>query len=238
MAPVVLITGEEGIDSMAGSPHFVLSKLYPRAAAKAGALALMPQDVRRVPEYTLLADALILTEGPPIHRGRYGKFYTDYQGMMALSPTRDDFEFTLLRSFLEAKKPVLGLGRGMNIINTALGGVLRDDPQPTSGAAAGNTTETKAAAGAAVLSQGVIVQGNTRLGAAFPSLPAAAEAGGTVIEDLPGDLRIWAESAEGTIEGIEHRELRVFGIRWHPEWQDFILGDLFNLFISQSGGKP
>jgi putative glutamine amidotransferase len=218
VGPVVLISGEEGVDPLAGVPHFVLSRKYSDAVAAGGGLSLMPQHIGCTEDYVRLADALILTEGPPIHRGRYGKYYTDFAGLMAVSPTRDDFEFTLFRAFLKAGKPVLGIGRGLTIINAALGGTLLDLPKDE--AAQGNT-----------------VLNDTRLGKVLRELPPAAESGGPVIEKLAPDLRVWAKAANKIIEGIEHATLPVFGVRWHGEWEDRILGDLVKFIINIAGGQ-
>jgi hypothetical protein len=121
--PRIAITGEEVVEPMGGSPVFVLSRRYGAAVARAGGLPLMPGDVRLAGDYAEIADGLILTHGPAIHRGRYGKYYLSFEEMRGLSISRDGFEFSLFREFHRRNKPVLGIGRGMDIINIALGGI-------------------------------------------------------------------------------------------------------------------
>ena len=56
----------------------------------------------------------------------------------------------------------------------------------------------------------------------FYGLPPVIEAGryhSLVVErgSLPDVLRLTAETAEGTVMGVAHRELPVFGVQFHPE---------------------
>ncbi|MDR3193551.1 MAG: gamma-glutamyl-gamma-aminobutyrate hydrolase family protein [Treponema sp.] len=215
MKPLILITGEEGISPSLGSPHFVLSAKYPRAFAAAGTLPLSPQDFKLSAEYAELAEGLVLTEGPGIHRGRYGKYYRSREEMAKLCPSRDDFEFALFRAFVNLKKPVLGFGRGMEIINVALGGTLTDDAEPDAGE-----------------ERRIRIPEDTRAGKAVGTLPPARGNPARRIERLAPALRIWAESGEGVpvIEGIEHTELPLFGVNWRGEWEDVLLGKLVPWF--------
>jgi putative glutamine amidotransferase len=219
---IVLISGEEGIAPFQGSPHFVLSRKYPDAFAAAGALPLGPLDFRLTAEYAELAEGLVLTEGPGIHRGRYGKYYSSRQEMANLCPTRDDFEFALFRAFVNLKKPVLGFGRGMEIINVALGGTLLEDPAPDTGE-----------------DRRIRISGDTRAGRAIGTLPPVRGSPARRIERLAPALRIWAESGEESplVEGIEHTGLPLFGVNWRGEWESSLLGKLIPWFTGLWGKK-
>ena len=99
------------------------------------ALALMipsPEgDTRRpaspvtVADYARELDALVLMGGADVCPASYGE--------TALNPAwngdriRDDYEIALMRAFVESGKPVLGLCRGAQVINVALGGTLWQD---------------------------------------------------------------------------------------------------------------
>ncbi|MDR2665159.1 MAG: gamma-glutamyl-gamma-aminobutyrate hydrolase family protein, partial [Oscillospiraceae bacterium] len=105
-----------------GTGHFVASKKYARALRGRGLTALTPLDASLGAEYAARAGGLVIADGPPIHKGRYGGIYETFEQMSALQLTRDELEFALLDAFLAIGKPVLGIGRGAALINAALGG--------------------------------------------------------------------------------------------------------------------
>jgi putative glutamine amidotransferase len=215
MQPVILISGEEAVESGSGSQVFVLSRKYSEGVSRSGGLPLMPADIRATDEYADLADGLILTEGPPIHRGRYGKYYTSFEEIRTLSITRDEFEFALFHAFYRKGKPVLGIGRGMDIINTALGGSLQ------------NLTKEEAKASP------ITVLPDTDLGKQFPRLPVPGKGREIKTVRLADALIAWALEADGAPVGFEQTGRPVFGIQWHPEWEKLILDDLLRYFIAQ-----
>jgi putative glutamine amidotransferase len=115
----VLVTGEENISSFDGSPNHVVRRHWAEQLDAVGILALTPLDPREAAAYAQLADGLLLSDGAPVHRARFGGYYTDFQDMLATSRRRDEFEFALLEQFLILGKPVLGLGRGASVLDAA-----------------------------------------------------------------------------------------------------------------------
>jgi putative glutamine amidotransferase len=100
-----------------------------------GAIALMvpfvdedsPHLVNRVPasEVVDLLDGLVLQGGIDVCPETYGS--TLLRPEWAGDPVRDRYELALLRSFIEARKPVLGICRGAQLINVYYGGTLLQD---------------------------------------------------------------------------------------------------------------
>ena len=82
-----------------------------------------------------MEDVLLLTGGmSDIHDGNYGHIYKDRMGgpNHPLNELRDDMDFTLLRAFMAAGKPVFGIGRGLQVVNVVQGGSLYMDlPEET-----------------------------------------------------------------------------------------------------------
>lgn len=86
--------------------------------------ALMRSNIR-LRDYAEYLDGLLLQGGADASPKAYGEepLKPEWSG----DPVRDAYEVELLHEFMEAKKPVLGICRGMQLINVALGGSLWQD---------------------------------------------------------------------------------------------------------------
>lgn len=79
----------------------------------------------RIPELVNTLDALVLQGGADICPRAYGEepVCPEWSG----DPRRDGYELELVKQFLEQRKPILGICRGMQLLNVALGGSLYQD---------------------------------------------------------------------------------------------------------------
>jgi putative glutamine amidotransferase len=104
----------------------LLAHNYVQAVQQAGALAMMlPPDERTIedPEQVLaVIDGLMLTGGADIDPASYGA--QPHAETVDTVPERDAFEIALARAAIERDLPVLGICRGMQLINVARGGTL------------------------------------------------------------------------------------------------------------------
>jgi len=112
------------------------------------------------------------------------------------SPERDAFEYELLRLALIKKIPVIGICRGMQMINLAFGGHLTQ----VSGHVA---TEH------AIYSKTPIYQ--------FPKTANSYHNWGVSNDGLSSELEVMAVDAEGYIEAYKHPDVKLLGLMWHPE---------------------
>ena len=105
---------------------FLLPRSYVDAVQRAGAIAVMlPPDaaVAAEPDELLdLLDGLILAGGADVDPAAYGaSAHAETKGTV---PERDTFEVALARRALERDLPMLGICRGMQLLNVANGGTL------------------------------------------------------------------------------------------------------------------
>ena len=119
--PKILVTTqyEDGADRAS------LRLAYADAIIKAGgiALAALPvTDTRYVKELTDTADGLLFTGGDDIAPELYKEERTEKCGLVSL--VRDEFEIQAVKAALDKGIPVLGICRGIQVINVALGGSL------------------------------------------------------------------------------------------------------------------
>jgi putative glutamine amidotransferase len=107
-------------------PTFLLPRNYVDAVQGAGGLAVLfvpDQALERDPEAALdLIDGLILAGGADIDPGCYAEApHPETHGTV---PERDRFEIAMTRGAIKRDLPLLGICRGMQLLNVALGGTL------------------------------------------------------------------------------------------------------------------
>jgi putative glutamine amidotransferase len=99
---------------------------YVEAVQRAGGMVLMlvpDEQLVGDPDQALdLIDGLMLAGGADIDPASYGE--ERHPLTVDTVPERDAFEIALLRGAIERDMPVLGICRGMQLINVALGGTL------------------------------------------------------------------------------------------------------------------
>ena len=120
----------------------------------------------------------------------------------------DEGERKLIQSFVQSGRPILGICRGMQALNAYFGGDLLNDT-PGHQQAAGDMIHGTLAMGrmAALLGRRPVVTSNHH-----QSLRRVGEG-----------LQVVQMAADGVIEGVEHADLPVWGVQWHPERQSFAL---------------
>jgi putative glutamine amidotransferase len=104
----------------------LLSRSYLRAVQEAGALALMlppdPHAQEDPDEWLDLLDGLILAGGADVDPAAYGAARDPHT--VGTVPERDAFEMALALRAMERDMPLLGICRGMQVMNVARGGTL------------------------------------------------------------------------------------------------------------------
>lgn len=97
---------------------------YPRLVQAAGGMAAMlpPDAPAHAAGAVARLDGLVIAGGPDVDPARYGAERSPRCGPAA--PERDAWELALIRAALDSGTPLLGICRGMQLLNVALGGTL------------------------------------------------------------------------------------------------------------------
>lgn len=163
-------------------------------------------------------DGLVLQGGSDIAPGTYGE--TPLKPEWGGDAVRDAYEIALIRIAMELNKPVLGVCRGAQIINVALGGTMYQDIQ-TQQREAGVHRDWNVYD---QLFHDIRFVPNSGLAQLYPG-----HTGGRVntvhhqaLKKLGRGLRVEAHSSEdGIIEAVRAEgPAYVFGVQWHPEFMD------------------
>lgn len=99
-------------------------KTYPQAITAAGGIPLLSCESNAA-EMAVLCDGLLLTGGSDLSPRFYGEELLN--DTVKVNEDRDLFEVDLARAFLAAKKPILAICRGFQLVNVLLGGTLYQD---------------------------------------------------------------------------------------------------------------
>lgn len=171
-----------------------------------------PEHIRRI---ISACDGFLIPGGQDIDPARYGAMREPHTHRSATS--RDAMEQLLVREIIAADKPLLGICRGMQSINVALGGTLHQDigashPESDIPHVQGRPFDLPAHMVDVVAgSQLEKIVGAPHLGVNTIHHQSVDELGeGLVVNAISPD--------DGIIEGIELPGSRfVIGVQWHPE---------------------
>ncbi|MCI5851821.1 MAG: gamma-glutamyl-gamma-aminobutyrate hydrolase family protein [Sutterellaceae bacterium] len=183
-------------------------------------------------ELVEVSDGVVVAGGPDVSPILYGD--TPRPGLGKTFLGRDRFEFGLVRHAIEAGKPVLGICRGMQVINAALGGTLWQDLSEFPGGAGGHAQKGDPSD---PFHEVRIAEG-TRLHEVLGDCAPVNSRHHEAVKDVAPGFRVAATAPDGVVEAIEGETSPVYCVQWHPEdlWQaDERQERLFRLFVSRCG---
>lgn len=200
-----------GVTCSAGGQDFMLAQQYIAALGEVGlAVVVLPvQPWAALDDIGRLA-GLVLAGGGDPHPGCWGEL--PGPGLGTVDTRRDEWELALLRCFLAADKPVLGICRGMQMLNVAQGGSLWQDL----GQRQGTMLHMQTAPPAEPWHE-VELYGRFRswLGVDRAAVNSRHHQG---VRLLGEGVCVGAESDDTLPEGIYLPEQRfAVGVQWHPE---------------------
>jgi putative glutamine amidotransferase len=200
-------------------PTIGVNEAYVQAVWQAGGTpVLIPLGLpeERLGEMLTHLDGILFTGGGDVHPERYGE--QPHPLVNSVDEDRDRVEITLFHAAYERKIPFLGICRGLQVINVALGGSLYEDlltQHPNS-----LKHDRFPAEAPDYLAHPVEVERGTRLanilGANRVDVNSMHHQS---IRHLAAGLRAIAHAPDGVIEAIQVEDYP-FGVavQWHPEW--------------------
>lgn len=194
-----------------------LPKVYFDAVNRAGGIAVLlpPQPVDAVVAGRILdgLDGLIITGGKDVDPARYGQ--VAHPATDEPRKDRDAWEDALLTAAIERELPFLGICRGAQMLNVALGGTLHQHLPEVVGS-------TRYSAGGGVFNDNdVQVDEHSRVAGLIGGVVTAKSYHHQSIDRVAEGLVVSARSHDGTIQAVELPSVP-FGVavQWHPE-QDY-----------------
>lgn len=212
VAPLIGIT----VNHDYGADRYFLPAAYCRRVIQAGGIPVLLPPSAEGEEGALLKHlhGLILSGGADVAPLFFGE--EPKAGLREVDPERDRFEIALTREALKRDLPLLGICRGLQIINVAAGGgLIQHLPEPefiqhnqkAPRCSSSHTVTVRPSSCLAALAGDGILAVNS-----FHHQAVSAPA--------PG-WQISAVAPDGVIEAIEHPGRRfALAVQWHPETHD------------------
>jgi putative glutamine amidotransferase len=232
--PVVLVPACQRV--LGRHPFHVAGKKYVDAVRLAGCLPLVvPAALAgELPALLDLADGILLTGSPSnVHPSHFGEDVLDES--LPLDPERDAWTLPLIRLALARGMPLLGICRGFQEVNVALGGSLHQAVHAQPGLLDHRGDSSKPIDEEYGLAHPVSLQPGGTLAAALAGLhEPVLQQGQFMVNSLHGQgvkalapgARVEALAPDGVVEAFSWQDARGAAapgfnlcLQWHPEWQ-------------------
>ncbi|MFC0434693.1 gamma-glutamyl-gamma-aminobutyrate hydrolase family protein [Kutzneria buriramensis] len=171
-------------------------------------------------------DGLVIAGGADVDPARYGE--SAHPETLGVRPDRDATEFALVENALAAGLPLIGVCRGMQVLNVVLGGTLTQHVPDVTGTPThrpmigqfGRTT--------------VEMTPGSKVSDILGGMAEVSCSHHQAVDRLGDGLVITARSADGVPEAVEMAGADfVLGVQWHPE-QDLEVR-LFKALVARTG---
>ena len=187
--------------------------LYVDAVVRAGGVPMMlsgqcPDCAER---WLDVVDGVVLIGGGDINPAEFGS--AGHETIYNLSAERDAMELALMRALLTHPKPVLAICRGMQILNTVLGGTLHVHLPDVVGESVLHRAPPRDP-----ISHGIQVAADSELAKVIGQQVHTASWHHQAIDQLGQGLKAVAWAPDGVIEAVELEGRQdLLAVQWHPE---------------------
>ena len=229
--PIIGISGSVIIDDGGMFPGYRRSYVnedYVDSVVQNGGIPyIIPfnEDEEVVKEQLLNVQGLILSGGHDVDPHNYGEELEQKIG--DVWPERDIFDMRLLKFAEENNIPVLGICRGMQIINVAHGGNLYQDlsyRKEKTLKHSQNQTPT-------LVTHTVKADPNSKIANILGKDEFLTNSfHHQLVKEVAPDFTVAAKCVDGVVEAIENKDASVIGVQWHPEMLHRVVPFQNNLF--------
>ncbi len=219
----------------------ILDTIHLKRIREGGGIPIVFEyEMNSIEDVLSIIDGLLLVGGPDIHPKFYGEDPSSH--LRDIDVERDFFEITLARAAVERGIPTLGLGRGAQVINVALGGTLYQDVTTKIPRALKHDWDLSKIKPSlkvhdvrlkvdsklyGILRESLNIMGTTEVFLGVNSFHHQA------IKKIGEGLRPVAYTVDGIIEAIEGEEEFIIGVQWRAEYLDE-MQPLFNALVKKS----
>lgn len=190
--------------------RFKISEDYTLAVTKAGGIPVLLVPGEEFPEFV---DGLLFSGGGDINPLLFGEEPIWENG--EISPLRDSYELALCKEALERDIPILGICRGMQIMNIAAGGSIYQDIAAQTGTSIKHSQQAPRPCGTHSIkpTEGSLL---ARLWRKEKIIVNSVHH--QAVSFLGKGMTAAAQSPDGLTEAIEAADRSfVLGVQWHPE---------------------
>lgn len=235
MKPVIGITTDVTTDDKQ-----ILGNDYVQAVIRAGGLPFiipvgLESDVDQIAE---LLDGLLLSGGADINPILFNE--EPHADLGEVSPARDSSELELVGKMLAADKPILGICRGLQVMNVAVGGTLYQDLHKQNEGPILQHVQKAPRAHASHFVQ--LTKGSLLEELAGSEQIRVNSYHHQSLKDVAPVFNVTGRASDGIVESVESTDKKfVLGVQWHPELLaskgDAVSLRIFERFISECASQ-
>lgn len=213
--PIIAITSSMDLNpNRLNDNRTMVSLDYSNSVINSGGIpVILPitDNFEVIKEQVKYFDGLILSGGGDPDPNLYGE--DCLQELGDITPERDTFELAILEEFLKTKKPILGICRGLQLMNVFYGGTLYQDIKYVD-----TNIQHKQKWLADLPTHDINILENNILFEIFGKKARTNSFHHQIIKDLGRELTSIATTNDGVIEAIQNKNYPFFyGVQWHPE---------------------